>query len=90
MNEQATREAEAPLVDGLLPALAADLDAATRVTARLRPDGLVEVAHAGVVIGYVDHVAPVFVALAGIRPAIAVEVAQVRTLAAAVDALRAR
>lgn len=75
--------------DGWLPALAADLHTSTRVATRLRPDGLVEVTAGGVVLGFVDHVAPVFVALAGERPCIAVEVAQRHSLAAAVDALRA-
>lgn len=70
--------------------LAAGLDQATRVTLRARPDGLVEVSVAGSVLGFVDHVAPVFVALEGLRPATAVEVAQRLTLAAAVDALRGR
>jgi hypothetical protein len=70
--------------------LAADLDLATRVAMRVRPDGLVEVTVAGDLIGFVDHVAPVFVVLAGARPAMAVEVAQCPTLAAAVDVLWAR
>lgn len=69
--------------------LAADLDLATRVAMRLRPDGLIEIAVAGVHVGFVEHVAPVFVALAGERPASAVEVAQRLTLEAAVDVLRA-
>lgn len=68
--------------------LASDLDLATRVAMRLRPDGLVEVTVSGELVGFVDHVAPVFVALAGERPAAAVEVAQRHTLAAAVDVLR--
>jgi hypothetical protein len=68
--------------------LASDLDLATRVAMRLRPDGLVEVMVAGELVGFVDHVAPVFVALAGARPAAAVEVAQRHTLTAAVDVLR--
>jgi hypothetical protein len=68
--------------------LAADLDLATRVAMRLRPDGLIEVAVAGVHVGFVEHVAPVFVALAGDRPASAVEIAQRLTLDAAVDVLR--
>lgn len=72
-----------------LSGLAADLDLATRVTVRLRPDGLVEVVIAGQIVGFVEHVAPVFVALAGSRPGIAVEVAQRRTLTLAVDALHA-
>jgi len=71
-----------------LPALAADLDTATRVAMRLRPDGLVEVSVANGVMGFVDHVPPVFVAYAGVRADIAVEVAQCATLARAVDALR--
>jgi hypothetical protein len=68
--------------------LAADLDLATRVAMRLRPDGLIEVTVAGDLVGFVDHVAPVFVALAGTRPAAAVEIAQRHTLSAAVDVLR--
>jgi hypothetical protein len=68
--------------------LAADLDLATRVAMRLRPDGLVEVTVSGDLVGFVDHVSPVFVALAGNRPAAAVEVAQCHTLAAAVETLR--
>jgi hypothetical protein len=72
----------------LLASLAADLDLTTRVAVRLRPDGLVEVAVAGSVVGFIDHVAPVYVVLAGARPATAVEVAQRRTLPRAVDALR--
>jgi hypothetical protein len=68
--------------------LAADLDLATRVAMRLRPDGLIEVAVAGVHVGFVEHVAPVFVALAGDRPASALEIAQRLTLDAAVDVLR--
>ena len=70
--------------------LAADLDLATRVALRLRPDGLIEVTAAGTLVGFVEHVAPVFVVLAGVRPASAVEVAQRLTLEAAVDVLRAR
>lgn len=70
--------------------LAADLAMATRISLRLRPDGLVEVTLGGSLIGYIEHVAPVFVVLAGPRPAIAVEVAQCHTLGAAVDVLRAR
>ena len=70
--------------------LAADLDLATRVALRLRPDGLVEVTSAGALVGFVEHVAPVFVVLAGERPASAVEIAQCPTLEAAVDVLRVR
>lgn len=70
--------------------LASDLDHATRVAMRLRPDGLVEVAVSGHLVGFVDHVPPVFVALEGDRPSTAVEVAQRHTLSAAVDALRMR
>lgn len=69
--------------------LASDLDLATRVAMRLRPDGLIEVSVAGDLVGFVDHVAPVFVVLAGERPASACEIAQRHTLAAAVDVLRA-
>lgn len=79
----------APAESDWIADLAAGLHRATRATVRLRPDGLVEVIVAEVVIGFVDHVAPVFVALAGARPAIAVEVAQCATLAAAVDVVRA-
>lgn len=68
--------------------LAAGLDQATRVTLRARHDGLIEVVASGETLGFIEHVAPVFVALAGPRPATAVEVAQRLTLAAAVDALR--
>ncbi len=68
--------------------LAADLDLATRLAMRLRPDGLIEVSAAGTPIGYVEHVSPVFVVLLGQRPATAVEVAQRLTLASAVDVLR--
>jgi hypothetical protein len=71
-----------------LASLAADLDLATRVAMRLRRDGLVEVVVAGTVVGFIEHVAPVYVVLAGSRPAIAVEIAQHRTLPHAVDALR--
>lgn len=70
--------------------LAADLAVATRVSMRLRPDGLVEVTLAGSLIGFVEHVAPVFVVLVGPRPSLAVEIAQRHTLAAAVEVLRAR
>lgn len=73
--------------DGL-SGLAADLDLATRVSVRLRPDGLIEVIVGGSVVGFVDHVAPVYVVLSGSRPAMAVEIAQRRTLPRAVDALR--
>jgi len=69
--------------------LASDLDLATRVAMRLRPDGLVEVTVSGDLVGFVDHVAPVFVVLAGQRPAAAVEIAQRHTLTAAVDVMRA-
>lgn len=68
--------------------LAADLDLATRVAMRLRPDGLIEVSSGGECLGYVEHVSPVFVVLVGERPATAVEIAQRLTLAAAVDVLR--
>jgi hypothetical protein len=70
--------------------LASDLDLATRVAMRLRPDGLVEVTVSGDIVGFIDHVSPVFVALEGERPSAAVEVAQRLTLSAAVDALRMR
>jgi hypothetical protein len=68
--------------------LAADLDLATRVAMRLRPDGLIEVSSGGDVLGFVEHVSPVFVVLVGDRPDTAVEISQRLTLAAAVDALR--
>jgi hypothetical protein len=71
-----------------LAALAADLDLATRVAMQLRRDGLVEVVVAGNVVGFIEHVAPVYVVLAGSHPAFAVEIAQRRTLPHAVDALR--
>lgn len=70
--------------------LAADLDLATRVAMRLRPDGLIEVTSAGTLVGFVEHVAPVFVVLVGERPASAVEIAQRLTLEAAVHVLRVR
>ncbi|HWH98069.1 MAG TPA: hypothetical protein VNS80_06855 [Pseudolysinimonas sp.] len=70
--------------------LAADLDLATRVAMRVRPDGIVEVTVAGELVGFIEHVAPVFVALLGDRPVGAVEVAQRHTLADAVEVLRAR
>lgn len=69
--------------------LAADLDSSTRAAMRLRADGLVEITIAGGVVGFVDHVAPVFVVLLGERPAVAVEIAQRMTLVEAVDLLRA-
>lgn len=69
--------------------LASGLDRATRVVVRLRPDGLLEVTLAGEAIGFVDYVAPVYVALSGGCPAFAVEVAQLFTLDRAVDAVRA-
>ena len=72
----------------VLAALAADLDLTTRVAMRLRRDGLVEVVVAGSVVGFIEHVAPVYVVLSGSRPASAVEIAQRRTLPHAVDALR--
>ena len=72
----------------LLAALAADLDLTTRVSMRLRRDGLVEVVVSGSVVGFTEHVAPVYVVLSGSRPATAVEIAQRRTLPHAVDALR--
>lgn len=98
MNEQTTiktidqsettrRPAERSTRDWMVE-LANDLDQATRVALRLRPDGLVEVTVSGGVIGFIDHVAPVFVALSGPQTAAAVEVAQRRTLAAALDAVR--
>jgi hypothetical protein len=68
--------------------LAADLDLATRVAMRLRPDGLIEVSAAGTLVGFVEHVSPVFVVLVGQRPSTAVEIAQRLTLASAVDVLR--
>lgn len=71
-----------------LAALAADLDLSTRVAVRLRRDGLAEVVVAGELVGFIDYVAPVFVALAGPRPATAIEVAQRGTLQLAVEALR--
>jgi hypothetical protein len=78
-----TRPATDPLAT-----LAADLNLATRIAMRLRRDGLVEVVVAGAVVGFIEHVAPVYVVLAGSRPATAVEIAQCRTLSHAVDALR--
>lgn len=63
------------------------LGRAPRISTRLRPDGLVEVIVAGDLVGFVDYVAPVFVALAGSRPNSAVEVAQTGSLTDAVAAL---
>jgi len=71
-----------------LALLAADLDLTTRVAMRLRRDGLVEVVVGGTVVGFIEHVAPVYVVLSGSQPAIAVEIAQCGTLPHAVDALR--
>lgn len=88
MDERTLVEQLDPARPGWIATLAADLDVATRVTVRLRPDGLAEVVIAGDVVGFIDHVPPVFVALAGSRPCIAVEVAQRPTLALAVEALR--
>lgn len=70
--------------------LAADLDLVTRVAMRLRPDGLVEVTVSGELVGFIEHVTPVFVALEGNHPKAAVEVAQRHTLAAAVEVLHSR
>ncbi len=81
--ETPTRPETDPLVT-----LAADLNLATRVAMRLRRDGLVEVVVAGTVVGFIEHVNPVYVVLSGSRSATAVEIAQCRTLPRAVDALR--
>ncbi|MFC5502035.1 hypothetical protein ACFPJ4_07255 [Lysinimonas soli] len=73
---------------GWLAGLASVLAQATRVAVRLRPDGLLELSDRGEILGYVDYVDPVYVALVGDCPQFAVEVAQRATLAAAVDDVR--
>lgn len=71
-----------------LSGLASVLARATRVAVRLRPDGLLELSDRGEVLGYVEHVDPVFVAHVGDCPQFAVEVGQRSSLAAAVDDVR--
>ena len=71
-----------------LSSLATVLSRATRVAVRLRPDGLLELSDRGDVLGYVEFVRPVYVALVGDCPQFAVEVGQRATLAAAVDDVR--
>lgn len=88
MDEHTTVERLDPARPESIASLAAGLDVATRARIRLRPDSLVEVVIAGEVVGFVDHVPPVFVALAGERPCIAVEIAQRPTLRLAVEELR--
>lgn len=73
----------------VLERLAHSVDAVARAQARLRHDGLVEVRFAGEIVGWIDYQAPVYVAHAGARLDRAVEVAQVRSLPAAIDALLA-
>ena len=95
MSETATKLNQVPSVlhavdDGVdwLSSLATVLARATRVAVRLRPDGLLELSDRGDVLGYVDYVRPVYVALVGDCPQFAVEVGQRATLAAAVDDVR--
>jgi hypothetical protein len=91
MSETATKlSAQHTVDDGVdwLSSLASVLAHATRVAVRLRPDGLLELSDRGDVLGYVEFVAPVFVALVGDCPQFAVEVGQRATLAAAVDDVR--
>lgn len=92
MSETATayKLGHASVDDGVdwLSNLATVLAHATRVAVRLRPDGLLELSDRGEVMGYVDYVKPVFVALVGDCPQFAVEVGQRATLAAAVDDVR--
>lgn len=71
-----------------LSSLAAVLARATRVAVRLRPDGLLELSDRGDVLGYVEYVRPIYVALVGDCPQFAVEVGQRASLAAAVDDVR--
>jgi hypothetical protein len=71
-----------------LSSLAAVLARATRVAVRLRPDSLLELSDRGDVLGYVEYVRPVYVALVGDCPQFAVEVGQRASLAAAVDDVR--
>lgn len=71
-----------------LSSLATVLARATRVAVRLRPDGLLELSDRGDVLGYVEYVKPIFVALVGDCPQFAVEVGQRASLAAAVDDVR--
>jgi hypothetical protein len=86
----ATKLAHDSVDDGVdwLSSLATVLAHATRVAVRLRPDGLLELSDRGDVLGYVEYVAPVYVAHVGDCPQFAVEVAQCATLAAAVDEVR--
>lgn len=65
-----------------------ELSTSSRMTVRLRPDGLIEVATTEGVVGFVEYVAPVYVSLAGPWPAAAIEIAQHRTLPEAVEELR--
>ncbi len=76
--------------DGIdwLSSLATVLARATRVAVRLRPDGLLELSDRGEVLGYVEYVKPIYVALVGDCPQFAVEVGQRTSLAAAVDDVR--
>ena len=95
MSETATTLNQVPSVphavdEGVdwLSSLATVLARATRVAVRLRPDGLLELSDRGDVLGYVDYVRPIFVALVGDCPQFAVEVGQRASLAAAVDDVR--
>ena len=95
MSEAATRLNQVPSAphavdEGVdwLSSLAAVLARATRVAVRRRPDGFRELTDRGDVLGYVDFVRPVYVALVGDCPQFAVEVGQRASLAAAVDDVR--
>lgn len=95
MSEAAMKLGQVPSVihavdEGVdwLSSLATVLARATRVAVRLRPDGLLELSDRGDVLGYVEYVAPVYVAHVGDCPQFAVEVGQRATLAAAVDDVR--
>lgn len=91
MGETAVKLGHGQTIDdgvGWLSSLATVLAQATRVAVRLRPDGLLELSDRGDVLGYVEYVRPVFVALVGDCPQFAVEVGQRATLSAAVDDVR--
>lgn len=91
MSETATKLSTVHVVEGgvdWLSSLATVLARATRVAVRLRPDGLLELSDRGEVLGYVEFVRPVYVALVGDCPQFAVEVGQRASLAAAVDDVR--
>lgn len=91
MSETATKLGAVHAVEGgvdWLSSLATVLARGTRVAVRLRPDGLLELSDRGDVLGYVEFVRPVYVALVGDCPQFAVEVGQRASLAAAVDDVR--